>query len=350
MRNVTFVFAAFVFCQPATAQDSELCNAVLDFGIRNNFNAISQQSRYEQFRDIICELDHDTKTSFFEAGGEVGVIVPLMESILGIDAGGDTSESTFQSRRQEYCSSSFVEGEFSDIFVVQSNPVSQVLTTAWNNCHRDYINAWVSQRNLDVSIEVTPAAEPDRDGRHSFDISLTRHSNVGGRLEIENYSRPNEAECEVNGRPAIGYRTTSRSILLNCRKNPSTSIGFRIQTSEGQSNLVTIPALPNEVDEMRLLYSRLLRQVNELESALHDTQSELATAQAALGEIGSAQGISREGGLATGAGRTWRSESRCPAGEYVAGVAAYDNDATSNSCPSCMTGLQVLCRDLRSDD
>jgi hypothetical protein len=174
-----------------------------------------------------------------------------------------------------------------------------------------YQSRLCTANSLGIFIDVTPQDDFSR-----FTVNVTRRTDgTLAPLVITSLSPEGSVSCSHGGQPvAMGTTQFDRgSFLLTCEKHPLRPISFALDTSQGTSNSVQVPAQTSTVYELQLQNDAFRIRIGQLETSIQNLAQELA------GFEGASRAASQRWGEGSQDIRTHTQMVECPTGYYLAG-------------------------------
>lgn len=339
LRIACAVISSFCATQSLAQQNiGDSCNAALSSGIRDNYFLLTERELYDQYQNRLCTASYSSYEDFASSGGSLGLNIPIAEGIIGLSGNAQEKSSEFSQRYSAYCSSNFSNTEFSDRFSGFSSTVSSALVENWSICQQSYLTAWMNINSVGVFVDVTPQDDFSR-----FTVNVTRRSRINDPLVIESLSPEGLVTCHSGGESVEMGKTefNRNSFLITCEKHPLRPISFALDTSEGSSNAVQVPAQTSQIFELQQQSDSLRIRLAQLEAAIEGVSDEHAAFE------GSVRSALEAWGSGSQDVRSARRMVECPSGYYLAGIQGVDVDS-GGYCTSCISDIIARCRPLSS--
>jgi hypothetical protein len=311
---------------------------VLDAGIRDHFQFMSDSYRESRLRSLICSGEFSTQRLISERGGSVGLNLPMAEGVLGFTGSGRVSNQAYDERRQTFCSGVASRNVASDYVSANRQAINTTLVHAWRSCAETYLNTWLNDRNR-IYLSIVPT----REDMMEFSMFIRHRPLAASPVTIINI--PPVIQCATGDRVTVGAGTQigQNEFSLNCRKlhDVSTSVFIELAGS-GVSNFVELPAAVTRIDELRSEIMDLRGQLNSLRARLR-----VSVNLSNLIEIhaDNPQHPSYPRSILT------HERKVCPEGHYVRGVRLRDAVATGahDGAGYAISGVTLLCAPLGVD-
>lgn len=244
-----------------------VCNVALDAGLRNRYDVLTEQERYSQYRNRLCQIEASTLEQFEGRAGSLGLNIPLAKGMLGLSGSRSSQSGRFQSAYSEFCASTYADNTFRSRFSQSIAEVNETLANNWERCHSQYLNTYLQLNQTGTFISFVP-----QDDYQQFTVEVTRKDTRVGDTSIENIS-PESVRCRYGSQDVIPGATTidSNNFTLNCVKPEYSEVRFSLMTQAGVSNAINVPMDVLKYQELeekyRFALSRLDNTDNELENA-----------------------------------------------------------------------------------
>lgn len=281
------------------------CNAILSSGIRDNYFVFSKREQFEIFQKRLCDVQYKTFSDFNSGSSELGIDVPLAEELIGISGTTEAKSSKFSESYKNYCESNFFNYSQKDRFISYSSKVNSSLTESWLTCQKHGINAWLSANQKGIFISATPSADLS-----SFVITVNRKNSVGIEPVRINGIHPAAVRCTRAGTNfGIASAVRQNEFQFECTKPPSQPIDVSIDTTDGVSNKITIPAITSRLDELQ---DALITQTEKNNETIQKLTSR-------IDRVVSGKGCTNTSPSFRDVADKWQTFS-CPAGSYARSI------------------------------
>ncbi|QUJ68951.1 hypothetical protein KDD30_07755 [Photobacterium sp. GJ3] len=229
MASKFFIFIFFVLnANMLLAQQisPEFCNAVLDQGISNREQVISDRDKFIQLQSEICSEKFNSYSEMSDSAGKIGLSIPLGSMLLGLNAEAKQDNNVFKLYRDKFCSSRFSDFRQKEYFSSVKTMIDQRLLTSWNTCIRDMLNKRIEDSGVYAFAELQPSFD-------NFFIFVRYYKRVGDPKSLEIKSiLPSSVKCTYNNKP-LPIKITSDKFVLDCHKEASESVSVNLNTTLG---------------------------------------------------------------------------------------------------------------------
>lgn len=234
-------------------QALRICTTLYSQGINDVHNVYTDQEHFERFKQLIADLHLKTYSDIESAGASLGMTVPALGDLLGLDASAKNSSEKFQQELANFMSSSW--GQVQSRFVNRdmNSTISSALLETYRDCERNYFSTL--QSRLRQVITVIPDNPPS-----GFILSLRAFFPSGTAnptLQIYSIEPTSIVHCTFNGEPAPSTYDSSE-ISLYCTKPKDQAVNLAVNTNAGTAGgsglPLTIPAArdPASVENDRI--------------------------------------------------------------------------------------------------
>jgi hypothetical protein len=256
MKQPTYLLLIFLLTSVNT-KASEICSALLDNGIRDNFSVLTTDDRFQLYQTALCNEDYQTYDSFASSVKDSNLSIKTAKGILGLSGSSDKVRQHFEEKYSKFCSASLAVSDTKSRFISKNSIINNNLTKGFNECVKT-ISSFKADQGLNVYVDVTPQSNFS-----AFSVRVDRNS--ASETSIDNIL-PSTVTCSIGGVDiALPYTIKSAKFSLECRKPPKTLASFQINTTgEGYSNEVSIPAEKDRLHEVeaRLEYMEELLRIS----------------------------------------------------------------------------------------
>lgn len=246
MRVLRAFIALFLCLTPrAFSQVPDICSIAFTQGIRNNYDVLTEEDRFNLYKQRILNLKSDTYESFRASAQSAGIDLPLAEGLLGLTGKNDEKQSQFKSHYEEFRSATYNQAKYRYYFQSHTSEISSDLLRSWNTCVSLYYATWVSQKGVAASIV------PLDDFRR-FVVTLDVKPSFLNKVKIIALEPTGQVACRYsNDLPVQPGKTTidTAAFTMTCSKDPSIVIPFVVNTGAGRSETITVPAASSKVAE-----------------------------------------------------------------------------------------------------
>lgn len=213
---------------------ANICTALLDNGIRDNFSTITKSSKFNIYKRALCDEKHTSYSSYSSAIKNQSLNLEYSDIIVGLTGDSNTKKNKFQESYSKFCVASYESSNYKNAFNSYSSVINTDLAAAFNICVGT-VSAYKAKRNLDVYIDVTPQAD-----NSNFTVRVDRAS--AAETLLTDIS-PVTVACTKSGKPVkVPLKVDDKRFTLDCRKDNNTAVSLQITTKgEGFSNTVNVP-------------------------------------------------------------------------------------------------------------
>jgi hypothetical protein len=222
---------------------SEICSALLDNGIRDNFSVITSDDRFNLYQSALCNEDYSTYDNFASSVKDHNLSLKTAKGILGLSGSSDKIKSSFNKKYSKFCEATLDVSDTRSRFLSKTSLINNSLSKAFNECVKT-VTSFKADQGLNVYIDATPQSN-----FNSFTVRVDRNSS--SKTTITNIS-PATVSCSVGGKDIeIPYEVNASKFSLECSKPAKSLVSFQINTAgEGYSNEVNIPAEKDRLHEV----------------------------------------------------------------------------------------------------
>lgn len=322
--------AAVVLAGSANAQQAEICNAALASGIRDNYYVLTERDQFEQYQKRLCDARFSSYQAFQSGASGFKLDIPLAEGLLGLSGTSENKASKFNENYQKYCEATYFDSSYRERFVSYTSRVSAALADSWLECQKVHTGIWLAANQKGIYISVTP-----QENFAEFTVNVSRRTATTTPLRVADITPSGVASCVREGKPfGPGSEAVTNEFAFTCTKPQHRAISISVDTSEGLSNTVLVPAYTSKIAEIN---DRLTRENRQLNDSLRSLEQRLS----AIGVAKADEQIHQP--RVGGNRKQWTDESSCPDGYYVAGFVGQDHDG-GGYCYDCMSRFNVICR------
>lgn len=249
MRRYALLAALIaLYLTPTYAQPNptaEVCNAVLQQGITDNYDLYSNQRLFNNYQDRLCNIEYDSYESFRQKSSSIGLDIPIKKVVLGFDFDQASGSEQFRERYSQFCSSNYATYDRRAEFDASISRVNANLVRGWERCVQH-----MSDRARDRE-GVVIAATPQPDYRQ-FTIKVWHSDNQQESVVVRNINPRRGVTCfhgtdEINpGEDDAVFDFENFS--MTCTKPVEEGVTFSLDTQGGTSNNVYIPPMENRLD------------------------------------------------------------------------------------------------------
>ena len=244
-RKMKFIPAIFIVIVTLSfnTKASEICSALLDNGIRDNFSVLTTDDRFQLYQSALCNAEYETYDSFASSVKDSNLSVKTAKGVLGLSGSSDKVRENFSEKYSKFCAASSSVSDTKSRFVSKNSVINNNLTNAFNECVKTVSN-FKADQNLNVYVDVT-----HQYNFSTFSVRVDRNS--ASQTTIDNIL-PNTVTCSNSGDDiTLPYPINNAKFTLECRKPPKSLVSFQINTTgEGYSNEVNIPAEKDRLHEV----------------------------------------------------------------------------------------------------
>jgi hypothetical protein len=214
-----------------TANESGLCDGILQFGIRDVSENYSKKERFSLTQAAICNESFNSSAKAKSSGGTFGIDIP---GVLGLDASGNYDETTYQKAWSKFCASSYDEASSNDQQFTHVSQASAVIANAWSTCIANQAKTFISY------------VEPSED-RTRFSVYLENRLGTGDlTFTITKFAMAPSGRAQCHG-ITLADPFTPVKVSLNyssfvCEKPGDQEITLVLETDRGAVRPMTIPA------------------------------------------------------------------------------------------------------------
>jgi len=247
---------ALVLLVPINVQSSEICNALLENGVRDNFSTYTNEDTFDVYKRALCSEKFSTYDKYASALKNDNISIGYGDYSLGLTGNSDKKRKEFSSKYETYCDSTFDLSSVKKRFMRKSAVISSNLASAFNSCVSSHLSAYKASRGLRLYIDATV-----QDDFESFTIRLDRNTNSD--TTVKNIS-PLNVSCKYGDNSIVSGSIISGSkVAISCKKSAKKAVTFSITTDgEGYSNDVTIPASKDRLYELEARLIELEEQLS----------------------------------------------------------------------------------------
>lgn len=335
--------ASTCFCgASAYSQVPEICNAALSSGVRDNYYVLTEREQYEFYHDRLCKAKFASYQDFQSQVSSFKLDLPLAEGLLGLGGSSSDKSAQFSQSYDKYCHSTLFSGEYRDRFVSYTNRVSVALADNWLECQKTHVAAWLEVNKKGVLISVATQANFSE-----FTVTVNRKGSVQTRpVVVNNLSPANAFQCTRGATSfGAGSEVDLNEFQFSCVKPEHRPISFSIDTNDGVSNTVVVPASTSRIQELN---DKIAAQASAMQREIEALRAELRRSAEAVASIGSGTlPVPATGSRSDPVGAIWTGEGgkwwlSCPTGYYVGSIGGYDSDP-GRHCSTCISRLGVVC-------
>lgn len=273
MNRMAIGFAAFsvlVACA-VRAEDftASICNAALG-EIKDQYSLLSDEEQYDLFKDRMCSAKYDSYESFSQGSGKLGISVPVVEGIIGLNGSAEQKQSEFRVKYDLYCQSTYSQSDYKYRYQLQKQTVSAELARAWTKCIELYKDAYLQR--FGTFISVSPV-----NGLETFAVRVTARNFENTPTVIKAIEPASSVRCYRQGELIhLGAtKVDSVDFLLECKKELSSSVPLAIETNSGTSQVVRLPSAKNRFDELDSRIAELAGLSAQLREQLAKLEGEI---------------------------------------------------------------------------
>lgn len=296
----------------SSAQAQTVCESLLAQGIRDTTTTNITEARFADVRSNVCNSNYSNygKASSSAASGGFDLI-----GVFGINAGGATASSEYDTKWSQLCSASYNKATSDTNIATYVNTINANILKSFDNC-------------VNVTAErFIRYVQPAPDGKTFNIIFRNKLSGLTGfkiaQLTIRNTSTGKDLDptkdCDLRSPipfDTLGFNTWS----IVCQKPAEHSVVVSAITSAGAIEPVAVPAVPSpppgaaeQIAALKGEIESLKGQVSSLQSASGDLKSRLVALQ--IRPLPQSKEACKLVDSAANDGHLW-----CPAGSYVAGA------------------------------
>jgi len=248
-------FLALTLVVSISAQSSEICNALLENGVRDNFSTYTTEDTYDVYKNVLCTEEFSSYDKYASSLRNNNLSIGYADYSLGLSGNSAKKRSDFSMKYSSYCSSTFDLSSVKKRFSKKSAVINSNLASAFNSCVSNHLDAYKASRGLHLYIDSTV-----QDDFENFTVRLDR--NTKSKTFIKSIS-PSNVSCKYGDSPIIsGTIIEGSKIAISCKKSAKKAAIFTIATDgEGYSNEVTIPA---SKDRLYQLEAKLIELEEQL--------------------------------------------------------------------------------------
>jgi hypothetical protein len=305
MQSTKILILMTFLSSSVLADIQESCNAVLSSGIRDNYFVFSKREQFELFQKRLCDTQYNKYSDFKSGTSEMGVDVPFAEGLIGLTGSAELKSNNFSETYKKYCESNFFNYSQKDQFISYSSKVNSSLTESWLACQKSGINAWLTANQKGIFISATPS--PDLS---TFAITVNRKNSVSTQPIKINDILPSSISCtRGKGTFGVGSTVDQNEFQFECTKPPSKQIDVSIDTTDGVSNKVMIPAITSRLDELQDSIDALTEKNSVLSQKLSSRVDRIVSGKGCIISSPALRDVADE----------WQ-EFNCPTGSYLRSI------------------------------
>lgn len=203
--------ACVVVSTSAFGQQRGFCDAILQYGIFDQYRVLDERSRYELTMSAYCRSSARSRAD--SLGGSIEQVIS-----------GNLTSSTQEV--DQFCSSSFAEVRANHRYSSAVSKVSEVIANSWIRCIRENRGG--------VSHFISPTSDP---ARFTYKISF-EPDGAPDSVVLDEWTMTGHTNCE--GMPlAKGVSVNSGGREIQCSRNPASTVVVTVNTvgSTGTKNL-----------------------------------------------------------------------------------------------------------------
>jgi hypothetical protein len=224
-----------------------VCTALLDNGIRDNFSVLAKSSQFQIYQSALCKEKYDNFQSFSKAVSSQNLNLTTSYGILGLTGDSNSNRSNFKEQYAKFCSATYDSSETRATYDSHSNVINVDLAKAFNQCVST-IATHQAKSGFGLYIDITP-----QDDYSNFTVRINRPTSA--TTMISDISPPTTT-CKISGADVVvPFAVSKAKFTMDCKKDSKSSVVFQVSTeNEGFSNTVRIP---NSKDRLYEFEARL---------------------------------------------------------------------------------------------
>jgi hypothetical protein len=272
---VTAIVLAFRVAPQLGAQDSiqSACNAILDKGISNNYELLTEDVQYSLLKTRFCDAHLSTYDELDSLSTKFGIPLPVADNILNLQGSLDAKRNTFSKNYSSFCSSQYSESYYRSFTQERKSEVSKVLTSSWNACINTMAALYLDQKG--ILIGVMPF-----DAMRQFKVELRVKAIAGAKPKIVQVAPAGVVKCELNpGTPITpNFPMPLTEIQLTCKKDATLAVPFSITVDPGGiAKTIVVPAESDRVVELIQKIVDLENRLQTVSKAVQSVKDEMPT-------------------------------------------------------------------------
>ncbi|MDF3055660.1 MAG: hypothetical protein K0Q74_1567 [Gammaproteobacteria bacterium] len=262
--------------QAATQSESpevHMCNAVLNKGIENNYEYLSDASRYDLINNQLCSANFQSYDQFENNSRSLGINISSAQAILGLSGSKSQMNSSFSEVYQKFCNTSYSEYHNRDLLRTKTSEISRDLINGWNEC----IKTHLKNRPTANYLSYVPTGYP---GKYTLILHQVRNSSEIRPVEVLGIYPKDEVACYLSdGKPiSSGNKFYRTKLAMECNVQSSPfDRSIVIDTQEGPTNKLIIPGDTDRLNELNAVLDEHSGKLNTLSAEVNKIKKEQDT-------------------------------------------------------------------------
>ena len=248
----------------------------------DSFTSLETQNWIDSVRSSMCESQFHDSASFTSAAGSLGVSLPVVGDIFGLDASGSYSDSQAQTAYSNVCVNRQAVDAGNSLAFIQSSQVSQAMAHAFETCVSALPKIFKSVSKSSIVLTV------EESGENSFDYSI-RDYNTAPLHSISFITGVKSCALGASNFTP-GRQVHFPSGIVNftgtCQRKSEDSANVSFSTDLGASNFVTLPSYTPITKQQQSQIDALQQEIVDLSQKVKVASNQISqTIQADAGQL-----------------------------------------------------------------